>query len=422
MAKDGTPADGQSGPAPRLEQEDGRWWGMYGPWRITSHFQPIFSLTHRRAVGHEALLRAWGPGGPVSPAQVLSSGTTPRELVLLDRLCRAVHVHNFARTPCADQWLFLNVHPAVFAAGGMGENRWMSLSRETLGRFGIAPGQVVLEVTEDAIREEASFDAAVARAREFGCLLALDDFGAGHSNFDRVWRIRPDIVKLDRSVVAQAGREARIARVVTQMVSLLHECGAMVLVEGVETAQEADFALESDVDFVQGYYFAPPAPQLHPPGVPDAVDAVWARFDERAALADQGQRRRMAPYVRAMADAAARYAAGEEFASACAGFLALPDVELCFLIDEHGLQAAPNLTTARFDGRPVAFAPLADVRGARWSRRPYFRRAVEAEGRVHVTRPYLSVHGARLCLTVSVGIRRQGRLMVLGGDIALEPD
>src|SRR3984893_4750283 len=75
-----------------------------------------------------------------------------------------------------------------------------------------------------------------------------------------VWQLQPDIVKLDRGVIEQAARNPRVARTLPRLVSLLHETGALVLVEGVETQHEALLAMECDADFVQGFYFARPAP------------------------------------------------------------------------------------------------------------------------------------------------------------------
>ncbi|AKJ30317.1 EAL domain-containing protein [Caldimonas brevitalea] len=406
---------------PALERDGQRWTTVRGDLRFSTHFQPIYSLSHRRAVGHEALLRAQdGAGNPVSPLQVLASAAALGELLEVDRVCRWLHANNFASQRRGDHWLFVNVHPAVFARGPQRGTRafFNHLSEET----GLKPSDIVLEVTEEAIGEDERFGQAVALARELGCLLALDDFGAGHSNFDRVWNIRPEIVKLDRSVVRRAAQEPRVARVVAQMVSLLHECGALVVCEGIETLDEGYLALESDVDFVQGYLFGRPAPDLCDiEGPLDPLEAVWQRFDEQHVRAERCYQERLAPYLHALGNAAGWVATGRSVEEACRPFLALPAAELCYLLDERGLQVGHNVTSARFEGQLGArFAPLADARQARWAKRPYFRRALENFGRVQVTRPYLTVHGARLCVTASVSLRCRGQVLVLGGDISWE--
>ncbi len=403
----------------QLERQGDQWSARYGGHRLFSHFQPIYSLAHRRAVGHEALLRAQDAHGQwVPPARLLGAHLSLDELLHVDRLCRLVHAHNFAAQRAPDHWLFLNVHPQVFMSGPMhGTPHYM---RHLAEHLNLMPEQLVLEVTEDAIGSDASFDAAVLLAREMGCLLALDDFGAGHSNFDRVWRIRPEIVKLDRSVVVRAASETRVARVVMQMVSLLHECGALVLLEGIETEREAYLALEAGADFVQGFYFGRPQPMLASaePQAP-TIDAVWRHFDSEHDASDRAYRERIGPYINAIGYAASLISAGRDAALACTDFLALPGAELCYLLDERGMQVGRNMVSPLFEVmRSPQFSPLADARHARWARRSYFRRALESFGRVQVTRPYLTVNGAHLCVTVSVSLRLNGELIVLGGDIA----
>jgi EAL domain-containing protein (putative c-di-GMP-specific phosphodiesterase class I) len=94
----------------------------------------------------------------------------------------------------------------------------------------------VIEILEQSVKDALQLGEAVQFFRNQGYLIALDDFGAGHSNFDRVWNLQPDIVKLDRSMIMRAGHNMRIRRMMPVMVSLLHEVGSLVLMEGVETA------------------------------------------------------------------------------------------------------------------------------------------------------------------------------------------
>src|SRR6185503_8929831 len=109
--------------------------------------------------------------------------------------------------------------------------------------------------------DEARLARAMRFFEELGCVVAIDDFGAGHSNFERVWRIAPGIVKLDR-VLAQASQDPPMRRMLAHMVSMLHELGCFVVLEGIETEAQLLAAMEADVDFVQGYYLGEPRPGL----------------------------------------------------------------------------------------------------------------------------------------------------------------
>lgn len=386
---------------------------------LHSHYQPIFSLVHGRAVGHEALLRASdAKGQPVPPPEFFGVADTA-ELLWRDRLARSLHSANCARQAPRDQWLFLNLHPQVFVQPV--EAKLDAFLGRTTRTLGLRPEQLVLEVLEAAVHDDADFDAAVVLIRSHGALIALDDFGAGHSNFDRVWRLRPEIVKLDRSLVVRAAREPRARRIVTQMVSLLHECGALVLMEGVETAAEAAVALEADVDLVQGYHFGRPQAMLAPAGAAhEQIERVWAGFGSRWRDDDSHYRERVRPYLQAIEQAAAQLRTGSAFEVAIRNFIALGEAEVCYLLGEDGRQIGGNRWGASTPPRGGdAFAPFRDTRGARWASRPYFRRAMAAAGQVQITRPYRTLHGAHMCVTVSVAFATPGgEMRVVCGDFS----
>src|SRR5262245_63098821 len=98
--------------------------------------------------------------------------------------------------------------------------------------------------------------------RELGCVIVLDDFGAGHSNFDRIWRLHPDVVKIDREMTRRVTVEPLARRMFNGIVSVLHEAGALVCVEGIETEDEALVATDANADLLQGRFFASPVHEL----------------------------------------------------------------------------------------------------------------------------------------------------------------
>lgn len=391
---------------------------------LASHFQPIFSLAHRRVVGYEALLRGSTPDGtPVSPPELFARCQSVEEKNALDVTACELHAGSFARFPRQAHWLFLNVDASIFSRGNAvsASQRLQRVCRQS----GLAPHQIVVEILETAIDDHVDLEAQVRELKAQGFLLALDDFGAGHSNFDRVFTLAPTLVKLDRSVVVKAAQSQTVRRVTTQMVSLLHECGALVLMEGIERREEAVIALDSDTDFVQGYFFGRPAAQLLPPTHTCAeIEETWALCGDRWHEQRREYRDRLQPYVQAMLHACTRMQAGASLAEACAAFLGLPNADVCYLLDASGHQVGTNLFSG---GRgPVlaerdAFAPLRDTTGARWSRRPYFRRALGDTGVVQVTRPYRTMQSLSMCITLSVGFEREGQRLIICGDMEWTP-
>jgi EAL domain-containing protein (putative c-di-GMP-specific phosphodiesterase class I) len=229
----------------------------FGELTLSSAFQPIFNLSHNCPIGYEALLRAHDPAGnEVPPLEVLNRSLSRGCWNNLERGVQLLHTSNFTRIANAQDRLFLNTQPDGFIVS----DAYRRLVDGTLKRLQLPPDRIVLEVLETPNGNMQQLIEGIASFRRQGFLIALDDFGKGHSNIDRVWQLQPDIVKLDRRVIEQAARNPRFGLLLRRLVSLLHETCAAVLVEGVETQHEALLAMECGADFAQGFYFARPAP------------------------------------------------------------------------------------------------------------------------------------------------------------------
>lgn len=390
--------------------------GRFGDIQLDSAFQPIFSLAHRRPVGFEALLRPYAADGtPLSPLKVFDMAQSEAEGVFLDRLCRIVHTRNFLAQADDTSWLFLNINPLVTVYG----KRYGAFFVDVLERYQISPHRIVIEILEGQIQDEGQLADAVMFFKELGCLVALDDFGAGHSNFNRIWRIQPHIVKLDRSMVTQAAASRTVRRVIPNLVNLIHEAGSLALMEGVETEEEALIAMDSDVDFVQGYYFARPARTLPPLAqCNDSINNLCGKF-KRANKNERDQHRdKLHDYMTAFQVFIGLVRNGMNMHEACSAFLQLPRAERCYLLDHEGRQQGNNFvaisTYAYTDPR---FKPLASGSDAHWARRHYFRRAINQPDEIQVSRPYLSIAGGNICVTLSAAVFNGREMVVLCGDL-----
>jgi EAL domain-containing protein (putative c-di-GMP-specific phosphodiesterase class I) len=208
---------------------------QHGELTLTSVFQPIFSLSHMRAVGYEGLLRAHDAlDRPVSPLDVFGEAARLGDVLQVDRLAQTLHLENFKVLGAEREWLFLNVHP-----GALTDPYLAAALLANLKRLDLSPRRIVLEVLEQRAEDLERLADAVRQFRERGFLIALDDFGAGHSNVERIWQLNPDIVKLDRIMLSHAAHRADMATILPGLVALLHEAGKLVLIEGVETEHEA---------------------------------------------------------------------------------------------------------------------------------------------------------------------------------------
>jgi EAL domain-containing protein (putative c-di-GMP-specific phosphodiesterase class I) len=382
---------------------------------LTSVFQPIFSLSHLRAVGYEGLLRAHDIfDRPVPPLDVFGDAARQGELHYVDRLAHSLHLENFKTLHADREWLFLNVH-----AGALVDSYHAAAFRAHLERLDLSPRRIVLEL--QAVRAE-DFDKLAEEARLFreqGFLIALDGFGAGDSNLERIWQLDPDIVKVDRMMLSQAAHRTQAAAILPGFVAMLHEAGKLVLIEGVETEFEAQLAFSCDADFVQGFHFARPGPAAADSAyAAERITALAEQHRELSEARERGRAGKLAPYLRAFERAGERLAQGEPLEEVCWNFLALDHAARCFLLDAHGRQTGRNVVLrADRAGQEARFLPVADAQGANWMRRPYFNAAMDGPHRVHATKPYLSINEAQPCVTLSMAVRIGERLCVLCGDI-----
>jgi EAL domain-containing protein (putative c-di-GMP-specific phosphodiesterase class I) len=248
-------------------------WTAQGPGaphgvRLSSAFQAIFSASERRPVGYEALVRATRADGiAIEPLDFLESVPEGSARAELDRRCRTLQVEKFVRLGDSRSTLFLNIDPCRVI-----EPRFAAIFADVLRSCDLPAGRVAVELTEWPGPCEERLAAATGFYRELGCRIVVDDFGAGQSNFDRVWRLKPDIVKIDREMTRRLSTNAVARRMLAGIVSVLQDGGATVCVEGIETEDQALCAIDAGADMLQGYYFSRPAESLV---VPEACRDVF---------------------------------------------------------------------------------------------------------------------------------------------------
>lgn len=232
-----------------------------GLWPV---YQPIVALSDGAVVGHEALLRGRVDGRVVGGGDLFflaaAAGWTDR----LDRLAREAAIAGAAGW-LADADLYVNSAPAAVYRPQV----CLAGTEQAVHDSGLAPGQLVFEVVEaDAVTDRGHLQAVLEHHRSLGWRVALDDVGGGQPSLSLIAAVRPDVVKLDKALVGRLpGASARLTA--AAVVELAHELGAVVVAEGVETAERADQVAALGVDLGQGWHFgrpvrpAPrPAPEL----------------------------------------------------------------------------------------------------------------------------------------------------------------
>ncbi len=392
------------------------WSAHFKGLELRTAFQPIFSLSHKRIVGYEALVRPFdGEGRPQSPGQLFRLPQNEQEDIELDRICRHLHMKNFRCLPDDINWLFINVSPETIATG----RRYDSFFGKLLDYFNFPAHRVVIEVVEQPTSDSDSLAQAVAYYKQLGCLTALDDFGAGHSNFERVWALKPDIVKLDRSMIVRASEEKRIRQMLSGIVALLHQAGCLVLMEGVETEEQAMIAIDCGVDFVQGFYFALPQVGINPKPLPETdlgqllhsyKKGIIDKTDPTITIRDY--------YFPLFNNAIDKIRDGLPLIQAAKSLTEHHTVTRCYLMNKNGIQIGETtVATCNRSTLNPKFKPLEDTQSADWFRQRYLRRALNNPNELQITRPYLSVTGAYMCVTLSLLFQSGDQELIICCDI-----
>lgn len=213
-------------------------------------YQPIVLFAERRAFGYEALMRSGEPTLP-SPPAVLDAAEKLGSLHVLGRKLRGM-VAEQADTADADRIFFVNLHPSDLADEELYE-RASPLSRHA--------ASVVLELTERASLEGISeVNRRLAQLREMGFRIAIDDLGAGYAGLSYFAQVRPDIVKIDMSLVRDIDTDSVKQRVVGSICELARNLSVAVVAEGIETAGELATLEALGIVLLQGYALARPGP------------------------------------------------------------------------------------------------------------------------------------------------------------------
>jgi diguanylate cyclase (GGDEF)-like protein len=224
------------------------------------HYQPVMDLRSGSMTGVEALVRWNHPErGLLPPSEFLEEAEASGHVVHIDRwvlreACRQVREWQRTITGAEGLSVHVNLSARQLQHPGLAEEIGDAV------RFsGLAPSDLVLEITETTLVQDA--DAAAIELRklkELDVRLALDDFGTGFSSLSHLHEFPIDIIKIDRSFVASLGHAGKRSELVQALVTLGKTLGLIVVAEGIEEAAQLQHLRAIGCERAQGYYFAKP--------------------------------------------------------------------------------------------------------------------------------------------------------------------
>ena len=226
--------------------------GEIEPW-----YQPVVDSTTARVVGVEVLARWNHPEqGMLAPAAFVPMA---EELGLIRAIDEAVFDAACQRAaPWVAEGLIelvsCNVSPRDLLDPGF--------SRKLIGRLAqtdLPATALTVEITETFLLQDMALARRhIERLAARGVRVALDDFGTGYSNLRALMNLPIQTVKLDRSLIADVGRDARVSKLVASLLHAARALGVSIVAEGVEDEGQALFLRSTGCDRMQGYFFARP--------------------------------------------------------------------------------------------------------------------------------------------------------------------
>ncbi|OZS42250.1 EAL domain-containing protein [Photobacterium sanguinicancri] len=222
---------------------------------IKSAFQPIVNQDNT-VFGFEALMRVYDADGMRCQTEPFF---TSRHLPLfdkinIDRLARVIHLRNFAHfIHCGA--LFLNMSPDALIDNREHESG-NNLLFPRVKELGLNLKDIYFELLEHHCTDDQQLNAVLHGMRRKGVKLAMDDYGSQASSEVRALTVKPDIIKMDKSLLQEYlnGHPKRL----NEALSVAKTVGAKVLLEGVEDKRAYNVAMALNVDFMQGYFFGRP--------------------------------------------------------------------------------------------------------------------------------------------------------------------
>lgn len=382
--------------------------------RLIVHFQPIVSTGGRGLFGFESLIRGVGRDGSLIAPYLLFEEAAKLGLSLeLDKIARILAIRAFA--PLYGQnnklLLFVNFESSLIDEFEPGNYLFYG----ELKKAGIPYENVVLEIKEDEIRETQKLKLFCEHYRALGFNIALDDFGVGQSSFDRIAIARPDIIKIDRSLISGIDSNQIHKEIVGAISKMCHNIGAITLAEGIENKDEAVKCLKLGATLMQGFYIARPSADMSAKGIEWKMKEINEGYKERLRNLQREELsfHEMGEVIKGhFCDILSKVTNLRDWGTAAANILSKnASIEALYLIDKANRQVGETLIKSKVR---AFYEPSSD--GCDYSLKEYHVRAKSSASGKYLTEPYLSLASGNLCRTYASKLCVNGEEYVLCVD------
>ena len=221
-------------------------------YKIVSYFQPIINNKTKIIEKYESLVRLVDEEGNVlSPYAFLDIS---KKGSYYNKITHRVLENSFKILEHITTKISINL-----SSLDIEKEETRDILYELLERYSLDTSRIVFELLEDeSVKDFAVIKRFIQKVKKLGVMIAIDDFGAGYSNFERLLEFEPDILKIDGSLIKNIANDVYSRNIVETIVSFAKKQNIITIAEFVENEEIFNILYNLGVDYSQGYYFGEP--------------------------------------------------------------------------------------------------------------------------------------------------------------------
>lgn len=344
------------------------------PQNAVNIFSPIISISSKSIIGFESLY-----------------STT---LFNLDNI-----MYNFSTLN--NKLLFIDLDLSCIDSGPKGLSealKTLSHISETAKKYSILKENIVIEIVDSKIKNTDALSETIDIYRRHGFIIALDDFGTGYSNLDRIAILRPNIVKLDISLIKDIQNCIHKQEIFKAITGLSRKIGAVVIAKGIVNSAESLKSLELRADFLQGpFFYQTPDNKLN-----EKLEILYKDLKCQILLNLEIRQNRITFLQNKMLYLKSIIATTSNIEEALFKIVNTHSfIESAYLLDLNGKQISSTYISpfSKYGQNTSLFSPA--LKDSDHSLKMYYYKVKTGESDFHITEPYVSNATGNRCSTIS---------------------